>query len=260
MKRIDLNCFVGTWPFHYVRNRTFADIRRLHEANGIDYAYISSTEAIFYQDPYEADVRLAQELKGSAYQHVVTLNPMMPGSVDTLLREIEEFPVAGVRILPGIHDYPLLNAKLDAVYEVMCKHHLPLFLTLRREDERAEYLIKSKGISSWDISQFVSTHTRVPIVICNCRNGELLWLADSLKYLPHVSVDCAGLKNDIFSIEAVHEAGAAQNLVYGSLAPLFCMKSTTLMVETADIPESLKRDIFEGKRFLRAMAALGREK
>ena len=165
MKRIDLNCFVGTWPFHYVRNRTFADIRRLHEANGIDYAYISSTEAIFYQDPYEADVRLAQELKGSAYQHVVTLNPMMPGSVDTLLREIEEFPVAGVRILPGIHDYPLLNAKLDAVYEVMCEHHLPLFLTLRMEDARITYLMQPQDIPLWDLSMFAAKYPNICCVM-----------------------------------------------------------------------------------------------
>lgn len=256
MGRIDFNCFVGTWPFHYVRNSRFSDLRALHAANQIDYGYVSSTEAIFYHDPYEADVRLAAEIRGSDYQHVVTLNPTLPGCIDTLKRMTQEFPVAGVRILPGFHDYRLTDPLLENLYQVMCEYKLPLFLTLRMEDERAAYLFKSKEVPIWDIDLFVSTHMDIPIMICNCRNQELSWLAASLPYRPHVSIDCSGLKNGLFGIDAIYEEGAADKLVYGSLAPIFCMKSTILSIETADIPDKVKRDIFSGKRFLNALHTL----
>lgn len=252
MGRIDFNCFCGTWPFHHIRKHTFADLCALHRVHGIDYGYVSSLEAIFYQDPYEADARLAAEIHGSSYRQVVTVNPTLPGCVSSLKRMLDEFPVAGVRILPGFHGYMLNDSCLDQLYAMLCTYRLPLFLTLRMEDERAAYLFQAQEVPVWDVELFLSTHTSVPVLICNCRNQEFRRLSSVLSHYPHVCIDCSGLKNELFGIDAIEADGMAKKLVYGSVAPLFCMKSTILLIETAEIPDGTKEHIFSGQAFYRS--------
>lgn len=259
MSRIDCNCFVGTWPFHYVRGSRFEDLKKLHSANNIEYGYVSSTEAIFYNDPYEADCRLAKEIAGSGYQHVITVNPTLPGCCDSVRRMVSEFPVAGVRVLPGFHDYTLLDQGLNKLYDLMCELHLPLLLTLRMEDERMAYMFHQKSIPVWDIDMFVSTHTDIPILICNCRNAELSFLANTLRAYDHISVDCSGLKNAIFGIDEYYEQNLLDKMVYGSVAPIFCMKSTVLLVETGDVPEEIKDKIFSGDAFIKKIKSISNE-
>ena len=67
MKRLDLNCYCGNWPFFRVRYNTVEKIAQLHSRCGIEGGFISAIEAIFYQDPYEAEVQLAKQLEGTLY-------------------------------------------------------------------------------------------------------------------------------------------------------------------------------------------------
>ena len=249
MARVDLNCFVGNWPFHYVRNNSLEDLIKLHKANDIEYGYVSALEAIFYHDPYEADSRLAKELEGTAYRHVVTVNPKLPGCCDSVRRMVREFLVAGVRILPGFHDYLLTDPDVEKLCELLEELNLPLFLTLRMEDERAQYMFITNEVPTWDIDGFLGRHRNIKIVICNIRNGEASYLTNLLKYYDNVSIDCSGFKNGLFAIDEFYKSGILDAVVYGSTAPIFCMKSTVLLIETADIPADAKKAVFEGKRF-----------
>ena len=62
MEHMDFNCFTGNWPFYRVRYNTVEKLAQLHSRIGITGGYISALEAIFYQDPYEAELALAKEL------------------------------------------------------------------------------------------------------------------------------------------------------------------------------------------------------
>ena len=91
MTGFDCNCYVGGWPFHKVRHNTFAALRKLHEDNDIGSGFVSSTEAIFFNDPFEAEEELHKVLEGSPYQHVMTVNPTLPGFVRAIQCGVEEF-------------------------------------------------------------------------------------------------------------------------------------------------------------------------
>lgn len=250
MCRVDCNCFVGGWPFHYVRENTFEKLKKLHEANKISSGFVSSTEAIFYNDPYEADEELSRTLDGSGYQHVVTVNPTLPGCCDSLQKMMSEFPVAGVRILPGFHGYSLQDQRLEKLCNMLSERNVPLFLTLRMEDERVTYLFHPYEIPLWDISRFISIHTNFSILICNARNEEISWLSNTFRSNKHVYADCCGLKNGLFGIEELYKEGVLDRIVYGSLAPIFCMKSSLLLIEKANIDSNLKDKILSGNEFL----------
>ena len=249
MQRLDCNCFAGPWPFHKLRNSTMADLVRLHGDNQIEGGFVSSTSAIFYNDPEEADMELARELP-QGYRHVITVNPTLPGCLETIRRECASYPVAGVRVLPGIHGYPLFDPALGAVLDLMEELGLTLFLTLRMEDMRAEYLLHSQAIPIWDVMELIQGRTRLPILLCNLRAHEVDALKDVLLAQENVYFDCSGLKDGLFKIEAFDNAGLTRRMVYGSTAAVFCLKSTLLLIEKARIPQQKKEGILTANGFL----------
>lgn len=251
MKRIDMNCFVGGWPFHRVRHDSLEKLKNLHERNQIDGGFVSSTDAIFYNDPYEADAKLARELEGfPQYRHVITVNPALPGCLDGVRRAAREWPVAGVRILPGFHDYALSSDVVGALCALLRELRLPLFLTLRMEDERVTYMFHPKKVNEWDVAQFIGEQTGFPILVCNIRISEMKFIQEVMLGRQDVFCDCSGLKDGLFNMEALSQSGLTRRLVYGSLAPIFCLEGTRVLLEKAEIPPEEKQMIFSAQGFV----------
>ncbi len=249
MNAIDFNCFAGGWPFHKVRNNSFQQILRLHQQNGISCGYISSTNAIFYNDPYEAEKELHEEIKDSDYQHIMTVNPTLPGTFDDIKRAVKEFNISGVRILPGFHDYGLDQEPVKKLCEVLKSYGLPLFLTLRMEDERVSYLFHPKSVPMDEVSRFLTEEKGLKILLCNIRMDELFEIKETLLKNPQVSYDSSGLKDLLFPLERLIEYGIIHQMVYGSLAPVFSMKSTLLLIQADEIDGLLQERILSGKNF-----------
>lgn len=252
--RLDCNAFVGAWPFHKIREKDFAALEAKHKRYGIEGGYVSSTEAIFYNDPLEADLDLAEELDGRRdYRQVITVNPLLPGTCLQVRRAIREIDVAGVRILPGFHGYTLHAPELEALCEILEEEKLPLFLTMRMEDMRVEYLMQSQEIYVWELAGFLERHTGFPVLLCNTRTRELSWVSRVIESQNNVFTDVSGFKEGLFNMERLHEAGYTDYMVYGSTSPLFCMKSSLLLVETAQMPGEVKEKIMSGRSFLDAV-------
>lgn len=253
MKRMDCNCFCGTWPFHKVRNHTLESLHRLHMENGIDRAYVSNTEAIFYNDPYEAECDFAKKLcQFPNYMHVMVINPTLPGWKENLRDAIDRFSISGIRILPGLHGYSLCSKEVDALCAELRKYRLPLFLTLRMEDERVTYLFHPKAVPCEELSAFLTKHGDLKILLCNIRIGELLRMAEPFFANQSIFADCSGLKDALFPMEEMQKHHFEARLVYGSLAPLFCLKSSLLLVENSTLCEDAKQRILSGCDFLSA--------
>ena len=124
MGRFDGNCFVGNWPFYRVNETTDEELIKVHSRYGITGGFLSSLEAIFYQDPFVAEKQLARQIKGTAYKHIMVLNPTLPAWKDDLARCVEKFEIAGVRLLPGFHGYSLDDPVLNEVVQEIKKYHL----------------------------------------------------------------------------------------------------------------------------------------
>lgn len=253
MVKIDFNCFVGGWPFHKVRNHSFESILELHEQNEISGGYISSTNAIFYNDPYEAELELAAVLSKESYHHVMTVNPTLPGCFDDITRAIRDLRIEGIRILPGFHNYSLNSEEVTDLCMLLRRYRLPLFLTLRMEDERVAYLFHPQSVPIQDVKIFLESQTELPVLLCNARLGELLKLKDILLTHRNKYADCSGLKDMLFIMEHLNGEHLTERLVYGSLAPIFCLKSSLLSVEVSDIAPETKASILSGTGFYSAL-------
>lgn len=249
MNIIDYNCFVGGWPFYKVRNNSFDALRGLHSENNIEYGYVSSTNAIFYNDPYEAELELAKTIADSKYRHVMTVNPTLPGCISDIRRAADSLKIKGVRILPGYHGYSLADEVVSEICDVLREKRLPLFLTLRLEDERVTYMFHPKSVSIDEVSGFLREITGIPVLLCNVRQRELLQLKDILLSRNDVFADCCGLKDSMTALEELEKESLIKRMVYGSLAPIFCLKSSLLIVEKSNISNEIKDGIFSGAGF-----------
>lgn len=251
MNTVDVNCLTGHWPFRKISSLTFEDLRNVHNKNGIVYGYVSSLNSIFYNDPFEGDEELHEMIRNTAYRHVLTVNPMLPAFEDDIARGLEKFQISGVRVYPGYHNYSLDCREMKTLCSVLRRLGLPLFLTLRAEDERLNYLITPRAVSIPEIQTFIEDQPDLTILLLNIRFHEIIAIKDAILHSGRVFVDTSGLKDQLFNIEKLTEIIGDERILYGSLHPLYCMESTLLQVTMANAKQKTKNKIlFENSRQL----------
>ena len=106
---IDVNAYLGHWPFRQLRHNTASGLLKLMDKNGIDKAIVSSINAIFYKNCHSGNEELAAETKAHRDRLIpfATLNPEYPGWEDDLKQCHEGFGMPGLRLFPHYHNYRL---------------------------------------------------------------------------------------------------------------------------------------------------------
>ncbi len=251
MIQFDANCYVGNWPFHKVRRNSFEEIKKLHQQNGIEGGFVSSLEAIFYNDPWEADAELHQAIKDEPnYHHVLTVNPLLPGTIDSIHRAVKEWGICGVRLLPGFHGYTLADEKVRAVCDVIREYGLIVFITIRMEDERNTYFFHPRTVNLGEVIDFFYLNPGMKAIICGAWHGDMMYLRPILEKsdtTADIYWECSAMRTGLYIVDDLYKKNMTDRLIYGSMAPIFVLKSTRLLVETADIPEEEKEKILTCK-------------
>lgn len=250
METMDVNCLFGSWPFRKLYRNRLEDLLKIHAETGIARCCVSSMNSIFYNDPFEAELDLHEALKGTSCMHILTVNPKLPSFEDDIAAGAERFGIRGVRIYPGYHGYALDDPCLERLLGVLRRFRLPLFLTMRLEDERLDYLLHPRRIGVPDeLLRFVSSVTDLPVLILNLRWGEIQFCADALKTQENLFVDTSGVKDPVESMERIVGLIGDRKILYGSQYPLNALKSTLYEVTMADLPqESRDRILSENAR------------
>jgi predicted TIM-barrel fold metal-dependent hydrolase len=243
MSGIDVNCLIGHWPFRKLYKNTFEHVQKIHRANNISRAYIASINSIFYNDPFEGDQELHEIIKDTNYHHVLTINPKLPGYIQDVKEGIDKFNIKGVRIYPGYHGYTLEDGDLKNLCQLLNDYDLPLFVSLRMEDERLNYLSKPEKVQPSDIISFLSDRSDNKIILLTAFFSELTSLAEVINNHKYARFDTSGLKDQLFNIEKLLTVFSPERIVYGSLYPLYTFSSTYLAIKEAKIDDSIKEDI-----------------
>ncbi len=251
MDRFDVNCFCGNWPFFYVRENTVDDLLKLHNRHGIAGGLISSLEAIFYQDPYEAEVQLAKNIQGTPYRHIMILNPMLPAWKADLARCVEKLGVVGIRLMPGFHGYTLSDPVIDEVIKQVKQYDLYFMITLRMQDDRTTWMCHPAKVFMEDVADFVSRHSDVRILLNHIRLHEIDRLHELGVSWDNLYVDTSGFKDGINPIEPVIQRDFLdRHIIYGSGAPMLETYASVLQLETADIDAKRKEQIFSSEFYI----------
>lgn len=244
MKAIDANCYIGSWPFRKLRRHTIEDLKHIHGENNIEYGYVSFLNSIFYNDPFEGEEDLYRAINGTPYKHVMTINPQLPEFERDIERGIDKFGIKGVKIFPGYHGYSLQDKSVEKLCSVLYNYGLPLFVVVRMEDERLNYIMTPRTLSREEICNFISKNQNMgTIVFLSMLYGELVSCRDCILTAKNVLFDTSGIRN-FMGIEKLVEFFSADKILYGSQFPLYCLKSSFLMTDRAEIEDKEKKKIF----------------
>lgn len=251
MVGFDANCFSGNWPFFYVRENSVKKLQQQHNEYGIDGGFLSSLEAIFYQDPYEAEVQLAEQIRGTNYHHAMIVNPTLPAWEADLIRCVENLHIRGIRLLPAYHGYTLQDDILDRVIALTEKYNLQLILTLRMHDDRTSWMLTPASIPMEDVKAFSNRCGSIKLLITHIRTHEIAKLQNLGVCWQNIYVDTSGFKDGNNPIQNAIDADYLNgHILYGSGAPLLEMYATILQLTYADCDKQLRDRIFTGEALL----------
>lgn len=248
--KLDLNCFSGNWPFYKVRYNTVKKLTQLHSRCGIEGGLVSSLEALFYQDPYEAEAELAKELFGTNYAQAAVVNPTLPGWQENLKRCVEILGIKAVRLIPSYHGYTLADPVMEQVAAMLRQYQLPLVLTVRIEDERTTWMVKPRPIAIDEVKVFLQSFADIRTLITNIQIDELAELADLFEVRANLFADTSGLVRGLFPVDMAYPLTNGQ-LVFGSSAPKNELGAIVNTVDTSLLTEEQKIAVYSGEAFLR---------
>lgn len=147
---IDVNAYIGHYPFRKVSATNAVGLLALMDAAGIDKAVVSSLHAVFYRDAHRGNEELHEETRKHAdrFVTVATVNPKYVGWRADLAQAVERWNMKAVTLVPEHHGYRLNDEHGQAALEQIAEYNLPLVLTQRFEDRRQRH--------HWDVAEDLS--------------------------------------------------------------------------------------------------------
>lgn len=154
---IDVNAYLGHYPFRRLCCTSARQLLDLMDSNGIERAVVSSLHAVFYRDAHRGNEELYEETKahGARFIPVATANPKYVGWRHDLAEAVERWKMKAVTLVPAHHGYSLTDAYGQAALARIADYGLPVVLTQRFEDRRQRH--------HWDVAEDLETTTLLAV-------------------------------------------------------------------------------------------------
>lgn len=138
---IDINAYLGPYPFRSLRYTTADRLVGLMDRWGISRAVVSSLPSVFYRDAHQGNSELyeATQTHPERLIPVATINPRYVGWQADLRECVERWNMKAVTLVPAHHGYSLTDVYGKAALETLAELDLPLVLTQRFEDRRQRH-------------------------------------------------------------------------------------------------------------------------
>lgn len=117
---IDINAYVGHWPFRNLKYNTVETLDQLAQQYDITHMIIANLNGFFYKDANAANLELLEEMKNyhgkTVFLPMAVVNPLYP-EWETDAREMIEAGFMGFELAPLYHGYKLgMQPKYDSYY------------------------------------------------------------------------------------------------------------------------------------------------
>jgi predicted TIM-barrel fold metal-dependent hydrolase len=245
---IDVNAYLGHWPFRRIRHNTASGLLRLMDENGIDKAVVSSINAIFYKNCHAGNEELAAETKAHRDRLIpfATLNPEYPGWRDDLKQCHEDFGMAGLRLFPHYHNYELTSGSSLDMIRHATERRMVLAVPMRMVDRRQRHWLDN--VSDLSISDIESAMRECPeasFIILNGRGFQNSGLVrdEKLKardFLIEISRLSVVLQEEV---PRLMEVLGPSKLAFGTGMPFKYPVPALLKMQILDAPEQVKEKI-----------------
>ncbi len=165
---LDVNAYLGPWPFRRLRYNTPEGLTKLMEKAKIDLAVVSSASSVLYRNCQEGNLELHEAIRGHEDRLIpfACINPNYAGWREDLQYCADEMKVKGLRLHPNYHDYDLSGENATALIQEATKRGLPISLPLRMEDERqSHWLVKVLGVPVHQIIEAINRSSEATFIL-----------------------------------------------------------------------------------------------
>lgn len=248
---VDMNAYLGHWPFRRLRHNTADGLLALMDRAGIDKAWVSSASAIFYKNSQAGNEELAEQIAPHADRLIpcAVINPTYADWEHDLQVCIDEFGARGLRLYPNYHNYTLSDSCCNELVAAASEHNLVISLPIRQIDQRQRHwLIEIPDLALDDLVGLVTRHPQASFVFLNGLGFVSSPLGKPNNGLP------ANYAIEISRLSAVMAAEIRQLLdnlgtervVFGTGMPFKYPEPALVKIEVLEATEEEKQAILSG--------------
>ena len=240
---IDVNTYVGHWPFRQLRNNTVSGLLRQMDRHAIDKAVVSSIHGIFYKDAHAANEELARETRRHLDRLIpfATLNPTYAGWEEDLRRCADDLGLFGIRLYPQYHGYDLVDSSglmlIDAASEMGWAVQVPMRVVDRRQRHGFDL---AADLGAGEMEKALSLRPKTRWMFLNSAGVTGKAAPDPARFLVEISRLTAVLQK---SIQSILGSSGPKHLAFGTGMPFKVPTPQFLKLEILDASKSVKERI-----------------
>jgi hypothetical protein len=170
--RIDVNSFLGAYPFRRVPGTSPDALLRAMDRTGVDEAWVSHLPGIFWRDPAAGNPWLYETVqRHDRLRAVPAVHPGLEGWEQVLI-EASAAGVPAVRCDPTCYGIDPTGAGMLALARACAAQQVPLMLAVRLEDARQRHPNDRAGeLPPWAVRALIRTDPALRLVITHAERG-----------------------------------------------------------------------------------------
>jgi len=246
---LDVNAYLGHWPFRRLRYNTPEGLIKLMKKAKIDLAVVSSASSVLYRNCQEGNLELHEEIRGHKNRLIpfACINPNYAGWREDLQYCVDEIGVKGLRLHPNYHDYDLSGENATALIQEATKRGLPLSVTLRMEDERqSHWLVKVPGVPVHQIIEAINRSPEATFILTYLHFQEAEQILNACPKRQNFFIETTSpyLLGDYPNhLQTLIDRIGVHRILFGSGMPLKYPQAALLKVEHLQVSEEDKEKI-----------------
>jgi hypothetical protein len=229
---IDINAYVGNFPFRTLRDNTPDKLIARLDRSGIQMAAVSSIDALFHRHPYSANQKLYRDLEPHKDRLIPigTVHPMSP-HWEADLADCLNWGMKGIRIFPPYQGFESNGPEAKSVAQACAQNNIPIFIPNRLEDTRQHHWMDpAKESNLTHIADLITEVPEATVIIPNARgiSTSALWKRQELRNgnwyidlsLAEIFYKLHRSANSMDDLADLIDEGGARHILFGTNLPL----------------------------------------
>ncbi len=222
---IDVNAYIGHWPFRKIEYDTAEKLLSLMDNKGIDIACVSNLNSIFYRDVMEGNIELIKQIKTHTDRFIPfgIINPAYPGWKKDFLDCVEILGTKCIELYPCYHMYKLSDPNAVELLNMAADRKIPVHLPCAIENIRQRHWLDVKtDLTKEELKEAAELCPKTDFIITNGPSSDIAaYLKSSTdKREGKVYYDFSRLGILNYGPDSFIEKVGINRVVFGTVMPL----------------------------------------
>lgn len=253
--RIDVNSFVGAYPFRRVPGTSLDALLRSLDRVAIDQAWVSHLPSVFWREPSAGNPWLYEATRQwDRLQPVPAVHPGLPGWEQTVA-EARAAGVPAVRCDPTYYGLHLGGPELRALAMACAAEGVPLMLAVRLEDARQRHPNDPAAeLPPWAVRNLIRSDPALRLIVTHADRGfiEEVYFGSTPEESGRIWWDICwiwGPPED--HLETLIQTIGIERFLFGTGQPLRIPETSIAKLDLLDLSAEHRTAIEEGNATLR---------